>query len=245
MWIWVHFTQSLTNRNSCYWSRNYIMIIMYGIHGSCIWNCVHIGLPFSLRPKFMQPADTVACSTIEMDDNEKRRGRRRASRYLIEIILNTVAGAVATWTSAATATASLNNYGVGNIGKTKGAKTISRYSSRWSDLYLSSQPTYPSSLCRKLFRVPRTLFLKHKYYLVTHDPSFWSTCADGIGWTEIKSEVKILACLRLLGSGSSLDYMDYCQHMGKETLRMHFKRFWVYMKKIYDDLYLNRRQTQE
>lgn len=193
----------------------------------------------------MQPADTAAFITVQIYYNDKLRGRRRASRGLIAKILTSLSGAGATSTSVATTNASLNNFGVGNILKLKGAKTISRYFSTWSDIYLRLQPTYPASVFRKLFRVPRTLFLKLKSDFLTYDPNFWSTRTDGIFRPGIRSEVKILAFLRLLGSERSLDDMEDCAKTGKETSRMYFKRFWVDVKKIYDDLYIHRTPTQE
>lgn len=57
--------------------------------------------------------------------------------------------------------------------------------------------------------------------------------------------MKILACLRLLGTGRSLDDMDDRAGMGWETPRTYFKRFWTDVLTIYGAVYLKRRTKKE
>lgn len=53
--------------------------------------------------------------------------------------------------------------------------------------------------------------------------------------------MKILVCLKLLGSGRSLDDMDGCVKMGPETIFTYIKRSWSDLHAIYGARHPNRR----
>lgn len=88
--------------------------------------------------------------------------------------------------------------------------------------------------------MPRTLFLKLNSYLLTHEKRFWETITDFTGITGISWEVKLLVFLRLLGTGRSLDDLEYCSKMGRENIKYYFKRFCLDPIKIYGGLHLNK-----
>lgn len=161
-----------------------------------------------------------------MDENDKRSRRRRAASDAIAKIVTSMTGTAKNSSEMATKTVDMRNDGVGNMGKRKGEKYITRYNSTWSEHYLSAKTYYLEVIFRQSLRIPHTLFLKLKTDLVSNDPNFWSSSVDGIVRPGIQSGVKILACLLLLGSGRSLDEMDHCAQMGKETIWMYFNRFW-------------------
>lgn len=60
-----------------------------------------------------------------------------------------------------------------------------------------------------------------------------------VGRVGIQSEVKVLVCLRLLGSETSLRQLDDSACMSKGTIRSYFKKFCKYIKDIYGPLDLN------
>lgn len=93
--------------------------------------------------------------------------------------------------------------GIGR-GKIYGARSVFRYRSSWYDLYLSAHPNYPEEVFRQRFRIPRTLLLKVKSYLVGHDAEYCSTRVDGIGRRGIQSEVKYWPVSACFGLGADL-----------------------------------------
>lgn len=53
--------------------------------------------------------------------------------------------------------------------------------------------------------------------------------------------LKKLACFRFLGTERSINYMDDCAQMRKDTLLFYFRHFWKDLKAVYGAVYLNQR----
>lgn len=109
--------------------------------------------------------------------------------------------------------------------KAKGARYLRRRKSAWETDYLDSNTIYPNHIFQRSFRVPRNLFLKLHIDLLCSNDTTWKTQRDGIGRHGIRSEIKIIVCLRLLGSGRSIDDLDDSEQMGRETIRSYFNLF--------------------
>lgn len=73
---------------------------------------------------------------------------------------------------------------------------------------------------------------------------YFATLKNAAGRRGISSEVKIRACLRLLGTAQPLEDLDDGARMGKETLRRYFRQFCRATVLLYGGEYLNRRPNQ-
>lgn len=127
------------------------------------------------------------------------------------------------------------------MGKISGAKFICRYASNFYDMYLSAESEYPPECFRRRFKIPLTLFINFKKNFLYFYSEYWSTRMDGFGRMVLRSEVKLLDFLRLIGTRRSLDDMDDFAQREKETFRVSFPGFWRYIKNIYKETYLNKK----
>jgi len=128
-------------------------------------------------------------------------------------------------------------------GRTKGTRNIERGESTWVSDYLGESHIYGLRSFRRRFRVPRGMFAELHHDLTTHFPQIWSQRKNAVGRLGIRSEVRVLACLRFLGTSRSFDDMDDAARMAPETLRGYVKEFCTAIHNLYGDLFLNRLPT--
>lgn len=102
---------------------------------------------------------------------------------------------------------------------------------------------YTAEKFRNVFRVPRVAFEKLHNDLMVLAPEVWETRCDAVGREYIRSEVKLLACLCFMDSGSSLRQIDDQSQMGPETPRFYLLRFLKDVHDLYDGKFLNCRPT--
>ena len=126
------------------------------------------------------------------------------------------------------------------FGRIPGSKAIRRGTSSWETDYLGDAPLYPLRCFRRRFRVPRALMLKIAKDLVDLNPGIWLTRVDAAGRPGQKTEVKVMACLRVLGSGCALDDIDDKARMSPETVRFYLQHFVADMQRLYGSQFLNR-----
>lgn len=89
-------------------------------------------------------------------------------------------------------------------GNTNGRRTVIRVESPSIGHYLVMSPLYPYESIRNVFRVPRDLFGKLPEDHMFHSPGTWETGYEAVvGKKGVKNEIKVIACIRLLGTGSS------------------------------------------
>lgn len=93
-------------------------------------------------------------------------------------------------------------------GKVGGVQSEMRVVSPWIVLYLGMEPLYPSAKFRNEFRVPREFFEMVHQDLMKKAFVAWKTLRDAVQSKGIRSEVKVLKCLWLMGSGPRLLHMD-------------------------------------
>lgn len=130
---------------------------------------------------------------MEFEGHRNQRGRQRRRARMMEVAITTVKNTVTAVIEAG-----------GQIAAAKltkpmprivnGVNYIRHFVSPWIRYYLVHSPTYPGTVVRRRFRVPRALFLKIHTDLLSFAPRFWKTKVDGIGREGIRSEVKVLVC---------------------------------------------------
>ena len=127
-------------------------------------------------------------------------------------------------------------------GRTPNSKTIIRGLSPWIHDYLGEFPVFSRRFFRAQFRIPRGLFEKVHRDLVERFKVFQTrrNAAKKVG---IQSEVKVLACLQVLGSGCAIENLDESSQMSRESIRAYLKKFCVALIEMYGDDYLNRRPS--
>lgn len=130
-------------------------------------------------------------------------------------------------------------------GRIPGSRNIERGVSSWITDYLTHDAVYPLYKFRRRFRIPRMMFRTLLKDLVDKDPDFWGVRKNAAGRVGILPEIKVLACLRVLGTGRSFDDIDDSARMGAETVRQYFRRFVQDIICIYGPAFLNRRPTVE
>lgn len=129
-------------------------------------------------------------------------------------------------------------------GKVKGAKFYKRGTSAWMHQFVGPHATKTPALFRALFRVPKAMFIKILADLVAYRPLVWGTTTDAVGRKGIPSEIKVLVCLRLIGTARSLqDLVDQAE-MGKETIRYYLRQFADDIEAVYGSVFLNRWPTR-
>ena len=125
-------------------------------------------------------------------------------------------------------------------GRLPGSANLRRGKSSWVTDYLGETPLYPLRSFRRRFRVPRALMLKIAQDLMEFNPDIWKTRVDAAGRSGQQTEVKVMVCLRVLGSGCSLEDVDDKARMAPETVRYYMKHFVKDIQAIYGSDYLNR-----
>lgn len=87
------------------------------------------------------------------------------------------------------------------------------------------------------------MFFKLHKELVERFPEIWATRYNAARKRGIPSQVKVLVCLRKLGTARPLDYLDGSAQMGAETLRQYFRTFNECVIELYGDRFLNPRPS--
>lgn len=128
-------------------------------------------------------------------------------------------------------------------GRVMGPSTVSREPSHWMRYYMGPNLMYPTTTLHRVFHVPRTLFWRIISNLIHQNHTKWSTRTDGFGRKGKEAEIKVMVCLRLLGSARSLRDLDDGACMGKETIWKYFCQLCIDMRTIYGPTYLNWRST--
>lgn len=103
--------------------------------------------------------------------------------------------------------------------------TKDRTCGKWKDDYLGRKPRYNLRDFRLRFRVPRALFFKIVEYLLAFNYPIWSTRVNAANRKGDPTELKVMDCLRYLGTGRSFQEMDDSARMTAETLRYYIKHF--------------------
>jgi len=132
----------------------------------------------------------------------------------------------------------------GPKGRKAGVRNILRGTSTWKTDYLGSSPAYPLRLFRQRFRIARSMFYKLLSDLTASYPNIWNQRSNAAGRRCIIPEIKILACLRVLGTARSFDDLDDGSRMSKDSLRMYFRNFCRCIKHLYGESVYNRLPTK-
>ena len=82
--------------------------------------------------------------------------------------------------------------------------------------------------------------LKIAQDLFSFNPTVWQTRTDAARRRGQQTEVKVMVCLRVLGSGCSLDDVDDKARMAPEPVRYYMKHFVSDVLSIYSAEFLNR-----
>ena len=125
-------------------------------------------------------------------------------------------------------------------GRLPGARTRERGFSLWPSDYLGENPVYSLRQFRQRFRVPRALFFRLRDDLVAHNPRVWSQRKDCFGKWGQPTDVKVLLCLRYIGTGRSFDDLDDSSRMARETARQYVNQFYIDVNEIYGAEFYNR-----
>lgn len=128
-------------------------------------------------------------------------------------------------------------------GRQLGTRNINRGRSSWATEYLSQHPIYSSREFRQRFCVPRAMFHRIHGDLVATYPKVWATREDAARKAGIPSQIKVLVCLHILGTGRAFDDVDDSAKMAPETARKYFKLFCRHVVELYGDSFLNRRPS--
>ena len=131
----------------------------------------------------------------------------------------------------------------GRRGHQFGTRNLRRPVSTWIRDYLTTPPLYGLKTFRRRFRIPRAMFFKLHKDLVEHFPDIWATQCNAARKRGIPSQIKVLACLRKLGTARPLDDLDERAQMGSETLRQYFRKFNECLIELYGGRFLNRRPS--
>ena len=82
--------------------------------------------------------------------------------------------------------------------------------------------------------------LKIAQDLLEFNPEIWKRRTDAAGRSGQGTEVKVMVCLRVLGSGCSLEDIDDKARMAPETVRYYLQHFVKHIQDMYGSEYLNR-----
>lgn len=104
---------------------------------------------------------------------------------------------------------------------------------------------YPERLLRRRFGTKRRLFWRIHYDIVRDRLQYWGTRRVVENRTSVRSTVKIMGCMRLLGIEDVYDSMDDGARIGEETVRIYLKRFMQDMKRRFGSYFLNRHTAAE
>ena len=133
-------------------------------------------------------------------------------------------------------------------GRLPGARNYCRGTSNWVRDYIGSDgnpPTYPAEKFRRRFGIPRTLYKKIREDLLRHRTDFWGLRWIGGTRPGKPTDIKILAALRMLSTGTSSDDVDDVAYMSAETTRQYFRQFCEDVVSIYGHIYLKRWPTAQ
>lgn len=131
----------------------------------------------------------------------------------------------------------------GRLGRHFGTQNLRRPVNTWIRDYLTTPPLYSFKTFRRRFRIPRATFFKLHKDLVEHFPGIWATQYNAARKRGITSQIKVLACLRKLGTARPLDDFDESAQMESETLRQYFRKFTECLIELYGVRFLNRRPS--
>lgn len=159
--------------------------------------------------------------------------------------LQLVRAAAAGGIDAVASTAALSSAESGSWGgRLPGVRNVQRGTSSWLVDYLGDAPVYSLRSFRRRFRIPRVMFRKLFGDLLQHNPGVWGRKTDCCGHRGIDPEVKVLACLRYLGTGRAMDDIDDSSRMSAESVRVYLRHFVEDIEELYGSQYLNRRPTR-
>lgn len=113
----------------------------------------------------------------------------------------------------------------------------------WVDYYLLDEPTYNDALLRLRFVVPRVIFNVLLEDLCNKFPERWRTLTNAAGLLGIPAPFNVLACLRVLTKGRSMDDLDDSARMVEKTLFVYLKHFVKDIITIYGTKFYTRRPT--
>ena len=130
-------------------------------------------------------------------------------------------------------------------GRAIGSRTKQRGYSTWVKDYLTEYSVYSPRDFRRRFRVPRALFARLHSDLVKYNPRIWTQRRNAAGKLGACGEVKILACLRFLGTGRATDDIDDSARMSEESLRQYIKLFCDDIIALYSDIFLSKPNSNE
>lgn len=107
-----------------------------------------------------------------------------------------------------------------------------RVDSPWVSYYLGEAPLYPLDTYRNVLPVPRCVFHRMHREILRHLSHVWKRRVDRFHKQGIRSEVRVLTCIRMLGSGDSLRGMDDQGQIGREATRTYMKHFYRKIREI-------------
>lgn len=130
-------------------------------------------------------------------------------------------------------------------GRLIGSKSFQRSVSFWIKDYVDQNPTYPDTIFKRRFSIPRVFYYILKEDLLRHRSGYWKQKVNVIGHKCIPKDLKILSALRILSTGCASDNLDDCVYMAEKTIRQYFTQFCIDVIEIYGGLFYNRFPTKE
>lgn len=121
---------------------------------------------------------------------------------------------------------------------------IWRERARWVARFIGQDVTVPARIFRENVVVPRALLHRLLGVVQIHDAKHCSIKSDTFWQIGIQVAVKVLACLKSLGTGAPLRKLEDGSEMGKEAIISYMRRFIRHVKDIYGATSLNRPLTQ-
>lgn len=130
-------------------------------------------------------------------------------------------------------------------GRQVGTKNFPRGECNWIKDYIGPNSTYPCYLFRRRFSIPKVMYEKLKQDLLQFNNDVWKTRKNGFGKVGIPTDVKILACLRVLSTGCSYDSLDDVVYMSEQRVKDYFVHFCEDVVSMYGTKFINRLPTME
>lgn len=122
---------------------------------------------------------------------------------------------------------------------------ILRGTSTWIKKYLSAYLTNKLKCFRLRFIVPCNMFHKILKNLIQFNPGLWGVRFKAANRAVICTEIKVVVCLRYIGTGISMNDLDNGCKMGTETLWQYLINFCREYLSMHGVIYYNRRPGLE
>ncbi|XP_024004058.1 uncharacterized protein LOC112081532 [Eutrema salsugineum] len=113
----------------------------------------------------------------------------------------------------------------------------------WED-YFSENPTYPSNLFRRRFRMNKTLFM-HIVERLSNEVPFFQQRRDAAGRLSLSGLQKCTAAIRMLAYGTAADAVDEYLRLGESTAISCLEHFTQGIISLFGDEYLRRPTRQD